>query len=108
EVPPSRDLPGEARGRGPPHDQKGGAMLSRIFTLMTVVILAPSVNTTAAHAAGHLDRARECRYQSADGHPGWSPWEVQQTIRCAAGKFGVSATTAFYVANRESHDGQFS
>lgn len=56
---------------------------------------------TAAGYEGKLDQA--CRFQYADGHAGWSVKEVKRTISCFVRRWPVSRSTAFYIADRESH-----
>lgn len=75
------------------------------FSLAVPVLLpgtAPSAPPAVASTAPGHWREVECRYQLSNGRPGWSAWEVKKTIRCAAAKFGVSATTAEQIARRES------
>lgn len=69
--------------------------------------LGQALVSTPAQAAP-VNRWAECRYQYANGKPGWTPYEVARTIDCAAAHFGVSASEAHAVADRESHHGQFS
>ena len=67
--------------------------------LTAALLLGPTLMTTAQASTW---RADECRYRGANGRMDWSTWEVKQTIRCAAPKFGVSAWTALQIAYRES------
>jgi hypothetical protein len=71
---------------------------------LTALVLAGALmaSMTPAQAKEPGWRKAECRYQYVDGRAGWSTVEVRYTIRCSAEKFGVSVTTAMYVANRES------
>lgn len=47
-------------------------------------------------------RETECRFQTLDGHHGWTQIEVQRTISCAARRFGISERFAYLVADHES------
>src|SRR4029077_1683966 len=81
--------------------------MRRILTLGLAVVMAASMNGASASAKHKEWRDKECRYQYVDGRAGWSVWEVKLTIKCATARFGVSESTAMYVAERESHYGQF-
>lgn len=77
--------------------------MTRIFV---AALLAATCVTGAGHAmAAPKDRSRECRYQTLDGHRGWTPHEARLTIRCLAPRFaGVTASKALAIADRESGD----
>jgi hypothetical protein len=47
-------------------------------------------------------RSKECRYQTLDGHNGWTTTEVKATISCAALRFGINERIAYLVADHES------
>jgi hypothetical protein len=79
--------------------------MKRILTAVLAISFA--LTLTPAHAGITTWRDTECRYQYLDGHRGWSTWEVKKTIECATQKWGVSTSTALYVADRESHFGQY-
>lgn len=98
----SRDLPiGAATQDGSSLHRKGAYMLRRILTgVLTAILLVSAVPVSSASSHGW--RWNECRYQYKDGHAGFSVKEVKATIRCGAAHFGVSVTTAMYVADRES------
>jgi hypothetical protein len=69
---------------------------------MMVAVLTIGLAAPHAAASTRTWRWNECRFQYKDGHRGWSVKESELTIRCVAGKFGVSTSTALYVADRES------
>lgn len=73
----------------------------------TVAAIAAALLATTATPAQAGWRHTECRYQYLNGHRNWTQHEVRRTIDCATERWGVSRSTAFYVANRESHFGQF-
>ena len=73
--------------------------MKRLLTL--ALILGAATLATPANAEPGW-RLTECRFQGHDGRAGWVRYEVKATIRCAAPKFGVSTSTAIYVAGRES------
>lgn len=52
------------------------------------------------------DRSRQCTYQSLYSQS-WTRTEVKKTVQCFAKKFGVSVSTAVYVADRESNFDRF-
>lgn len=70
--------------------------MRRLIGLALLLMLIP----TPAHAGV---RGEKCRYQSLDGHEGFNRTEVIDTIRCASHRFGVSTSTALYIADRESN-----
>jgi hypothetical protein len=74
------------------------------LTLTAIAAVLVLAVATPAQAAWRND---ECRYQYVDGHANWSQQEVKLTILCATHKFGVSTSTALYVARRESGLNQF-
>lgn len=78
----------------------------KLKTLICAALILTTTNIGTAHATENW-RDTECRYQYLDGHRGWSTWEVKRTIWCATKKWGVSTSTALYVADRESHFGQY-
>jgi len=80
--------------------------VKRILTLVLAISFALTLNPPA-HAGITTWRDTECRYQYLDGHRGWSTWEVKKTIVCATERWGVSTSTALYVADRESNFGQY-
>lgn len=65
---------------------------------MTAILVAAVL---VAIPAG--DRAEDCRYMTADGHPGYSTGEVSKAIRCVADHLGVDEDDAISVAECESH-----
>ena len=80
--------------------------MKQILTLVLAISFALTLNPPA-HAGITTWRDTECRYQYLDGHRGWSTWEVKRTIVCATERWGVSTSTALYVADRESNFGQY-
>lgn len=52
-------------------------------------------------------RFGNCKYQTKDGHMGFTDMEVKLTIWCAAKHFGVSAQRAFCYAGNESGFNEF-
>lgn len=84
--------------------------MRRILTILVAGILmtglAPNAMAVQVRSPRKW-RQTECRFQYNDNHRHWSQDEVKKTITCFAAKFNVSRTYAFYVANRESHFGQF-
>jgi hypothetical protein len=72
-----------------------------IVSLAVLCITGATMNAATAKPATYW-RSHECRYQGLDGKKGFSAWEVQVTIHCAAAKFGVNVGTALYIADRES------
>jgi hypothetical protein len=74
----------------------------RKFTIALLIAIAPGVTWTSTPADAATWRARECRFQTLDGRKGWSTWEVQRTIRCAATRFGIDVQMALFVADHES------
>lgn len=79
-------------------------MYRKLITLLVGAVLL--IPTPVAHAQKSW-RWKECRFQYVDGKAGWSQDEVKLTIRCAAERYHVSVTTALYIADRESHFGQY-
>jgi hypothetical protein len=80
--------------------------MRRLISITLITTMMTALTPTTLRAAEDW-RARECRYQYADGRTGWTPTEVATTIRCAAPRFGVSTATALAIAWRESHLGQY-
>lgn len=78
---------------------------------LVLVLLASLLSPirTAARTVDNSWRKQECKYQTYDGHVGYSDREVKITIRCAVNKFPVPSSylgngleTALAIANRES------
>lgn len=80
--------------------------MRRTLTLAAIAGALLAATLAPAHAEPGW-RLAECRYQFHDGRPGWAAYETKATIRCASERFGVSTSTALYVAWRESHYGQY-
>lgn len=74
-----------------------------LFGVMAVVLAIGLAAPATPAAAAHSWRWNKCRFQYKDGHRGWSVNESKLTIECVAAKFGVSTSTAMYIADRESH-----
>ena len=76
--------------------------------LLTTAIVAAAllIPTTNAGASGWTGRMRECRFQTSDGHMGWSEKDIHRTIRCAVEHWPVPGgfTYAHYISERESSD----
>jgi hypothetical protein len=73
--------------------------MAKLMAVLTAALLVLGISGSGASAAW---RHHECRYQTLDGRSGWSRDEVRRTILCATHKYGVSTSTALYVADRES------
>lgn len=71
-----------------------------IAAVLAAIVSLGGISTAGAAESWRWD---ECRFQYADDRAGWNVQEVRRTIRCAAPKFGVSTSTALYVADRESN-----
>lgn len=78
--------------------------MKRFFIAVVVAALAA---TTVPAQAETPWRWNECRFQFLDGRRNFSVEEVKLTIACVADHFGVSRSTAMYIAERESRFGQF-
>jgi len=73
-----------------------------ISGVLTALFVSVSLGLGPKAAASTTSHKVKCSYQSVDSGY-WTPREVQLTVKCAAEKFGVSLSTAMYVADRESN-----
>lgn len=73
-------------------------MKRTLILLVLSGVLTPMMNTQPALASN----VRRCAFNDINPDVSWTDWEVERTIACTARKFGVSVSTALYVANRES------
>lgn len=73
--------------------------------LLTTAIVAAALLIPTTNAGAH-SRWTECRYQTSDGHMGWSEKDIHRTIRCAVEHWPVPGgfTYAHYISERESSD----
>ena len=78
-----------------------GVLSALLLSVYGLALLNGPTAADAAHDGQAKWRLENCRYQSVD--PGyWTEREVHMLIHCAVEKWGVSHSTADYVANRES------
>jgi hypothetical protein len=68
--------------------------------LAAAIVLAVVLGLPNPAQAGW--RSTECRFQTRDGHRGWTVDEVKSTIRCLAPRFGIDVGMALLVAEHES------
>jgi hypothetical protein len=78
--------------------------MRKALTTLAIALGLVVSSWTGSHAdpLSPVGRHRQCRYESSNGHAGYTDWEARQTIRCAVDHFPTSLATAFYVAARES------
>lgn len=71
-----------------------------VLALLTLAMVLP----VHAGAFSVEHRYVRCRFESLDGHVGWTGWEVRSTIACAVARFPVPGGfgDALYIASRES------
>lgn len=83
-------------------------MIRKSLGLLVALLIASTFfGVTAAHAGQW--RWHLCKFQTMDGHQGFSDLEVKRTARCAEEKFPVSAgfATVACIARRESGWNEF-
>ena len=75
----------------------------RLLAALIAVSLGIGSPGAQVEQAEVKSKPAECRYMYAgDGKPGFTDWEVKQTIRCVTKKYGLNTSQALMIASHES------